>query len=787
MPHPHAARLRHARHLVGTAAFIAVGQAAAGAPVDSVWPVAGPDDTAAVAAAAYSGWYAAADTFEDSIEIRDVRKNLVRTITRIELQNLLPWMTLDGGADGPGALAWTATGRVLYILVHDDTTPGDGLGSDAVLKFDVPSGSLATFARLEAYQRGDLASRLAMVHHKGRLFVGTATGSPIVRVYNALANSAVGTLTTSFTLPSGLDVRGLTIDRDLNTLFMASDSGIWRASLASFPTISPTQIATGLDLRALAWADHFGGPSSRGLYILTGHNRDLNRIDFMTFAQAYSSIIGTPSTYRYLPQSNDLCATADGKLLVGADEDATLVRDDADTRLSFDAWMADEFQQNVSFARGLISPDGEPAGWVIDGDVIPANSRFHPATPDGAGWVLCSLVMNHQLTGDPTAAASIRSVLTRYAGLAPDNIRPLRSADGIYKHWIDPLTGNTEGTWPDEYATLSTMKIVMGAARAMQHFPDDPVIVRAASRIIFRTKNWDAYFQTSTDALAFKGAAGGGPDPFSFSRPFHEGIIFADQAGTYGGTTAQNEKTRWFNRALWPVGTFLTGRPITTANSNQFDSAFLSLYPALLSAPFRADPNWRTQVQNVRWSNAAWTDDNGPRFYTVFSAGTTRSDWGGYRADSLATHPGDLTTFTSLMALCAFGDTPEAVAAYAAYRKSGRQSFKTGASILYRRSDVDRTYLPDSAGLPDVTLGSLGLAELLQPGSIDAALAKPYPTIEMCPVDVNGDGLFDLEDAYRTAAAPTDVNGDGSANISDVRCMVQWDRRNEASATTVRP
>ena len=83
-------------------------------------------------------------------------------------------------------------------------------------------------------------------------------------------------------------------------------------------------------------------------------------------------------------------------------------------------------------------------------------------------------------------------------------------------------------------------------------------------------------------------------------------------------------------------------------------AAFISLYPLLLMSDYRASPDWQTQITNLRLSNAAWTDDNGPKFNTVFSAGTSRSDWyAGYHADSLGSHTGDVTTFPSLMALSA--------------------------------------------------------------------------------------------------------------------------------------
>ena len=164
----------------------------------------------------------------------------------------------------------------------------------------------------------------------------------------------------------------------------------------------------------------------RGLYILS-NAAGLGRIDWLTPAQAYAATTQAPAMYAIgSTEWHDLAATPHGRLLVGASEDAAEIRDSADSRLSFEQWVIDEFGQHVTFGRGLISPDGEPGGWVIDGDVPPGGTRFHPATPDGAGWVVLILLMNDYLTGDAQAQINVRSILNRYAGLAFDNIRPLR-------------------------------------------------------------------------------------------------------------------------------------------------------------------------------------------------------------------------------------------------------------------------------------------------------------------------------------------------------------------------
>lgn len=761
--------------------------AALAGPVVTSSPLSGGDDVAAVGASALAGYSALGDSFQDRVEVRDIRDAVVRTITRAEMQALCPWLSLDGGPDGPSGLAFTSSGKQLFILVHDDTIPGDGMGSDAVLRYDIATNALSLFARQELFNLGSAWPHLAAAHFRAILYVGNGTGQ--IKAY--LANSAIasGSLLATWTLPVAGEIHGLTVDRDTGTLFASTATGIYRTTLTNSFGSPPTWtlVATTTGIRGLAWADSYGLSSTRGLYILRETGPATSQIDFILSSNAYSVSPVTPVFYTSAATTwHSISARGDGLLLVGQDEDALTIRDNIDILLDYDGWMNNEFSQVVLLGRGLISPDGEPAGWVIDGDTIPTQPRFHPATPDAAGWVVFLLLTNDALNTDPLAQTQVRTVLTRYGGLATDNIKPSRTADGIFRHWIDPATGGVKGTWDPEYATLSTMKIVAAAARAMAYYPDDPQIAKAGSRIIFRSRDWDDYVRDSDDAMYFKGALAGGPDFSSATSPFHEGVIFVEQAAAYGGTISQDALAKWLNRGILPSASYLPGMPITGTANNVFAPTFISVYPALLTPAYRAAAAWQAQVFNIRWSNAAWTDDFGPRYSTVFSAGTTKSEWGGYHADHLGDHPGNLSTFTSLMGLCAFGDESPAAGAYHAYRRGARQTFRTGATILYRRSDVDRAYVPDSCGMPDVALGALALAEIIQPGTIDSILSLPYPEHELCPTDTNADTQFTHDDLYVSAQTPTDLNGDGLANASDVQCQVNWFRRHERALLTAR-
>ena len=768
------------------------------APVSVSWPVTTPANPACVAAAPFAGYYATGDTYQNQVDIRDVNGNLIHTIARADILALAPWLALDGGQDGPCALAFSPSGRSLYVSVESYTTPTDGLPSDVVLRYDIATSSLTLMARLELFNNGGAWPHLASVHNAGKLYVGTGFNGQVAiytateTSYGSFGSSTVGTWTLPGAGPSTA-VNGLTFDRDLGYVYAATNTGIYRAAIPASVSTAPswTNLATDTDIRGLAWGDHYGSAASqRGLYILTGDGAGGSRIDFIPVGAVgftnYTPLVYTTSTDLW----HSISFTADGKLLVGTSQGALMFSDSSDTRLSYNAWLADEFSQVLKWATSLvvtptnpISPG--PAGWVIDTDVTPGSTRFGPVTPDSAGWTTLLFLMDDYINHDPNALPTVRSILTRYAGLASDGIVPVRNADGITKHWLSPTTGNTYSGWTDEYATLSQQMIVVAAARAVQYYPDDVAIANAASRIIFRSTNWSAYFEATPSYMAFTALAGGGPNTSSWSRGYHEGIVFADQAGVYG---SQSISSYWFKRSNWPTGSFTNGFPVSTASVGQFDAAFLGLYPALLCQSYRNDVsalNWPANVTSLRWGNASWTDDNGAIYSTVFSAGTSPS---GYNADSLnpSNHPGNITTFPSLEALSAFGDPAPSLGAYAAYRKGARQPF-LGGSFLYRRPvAASSSYLPNSAGMPDVGLGALGLCQLLSPGAIDTVLAIPYPTVELCPKDVNGDGQIDNEDLYILAANPTDINGDGLANAGDRNCLRSWLRRHEASDITGR-
>lgn len=772
----------------------ACGATAIGQPVVSTWAVDGADDTASVAAAALAGWYATGDSFEDSVEIRRVDQSLVRTLDRARLLALAPWMSLNGGTDGVGAIAFSDSGRMLFIALHDDTTPSDGLGGDAILRYDTDTDTLTLFARLEITSAGFPWPHGSMVHYRGRLYVGTPGA---VRVYVADRDDTTGALLTSWPLGSGAMVTGLAIDRVNNLLFASANGQISRTPVLGAGTGTFTTVGAIANVRALAWSDQAlsnapggvggtGGSGQGGLYALEGTDTPgFGRVWFIPTSQSRGLAAYSPIAYISASVNwHDLAATADGSLLIGADEDAVRVRDASDSRLRYDQWVQDEFNQHIAFAKSLITPTfapGTPAGWVIDGDVIPGNTRFHPATPDAAAWTILALIAADEVNNDPLAKPLVRLILQRYSGRAPDGVVPRRSADGQFTHWIDPMTGQVKSGWPTELATMSTMLIATAATRAGVYYADDPEIVESARAIVCGVTSWDTYLTFPAAQMYLVGQLSGGPDFGSASSGLHEGLLYMDLAQQYGLQLADAVAGVWFDAGHWPGASYVAGRPVRSFGTGQFLPTFVHSYPLLTVGQYRDDPAWfgsaTSNSSNLRAAQAGWTDDNGVRFNTAFSAGTTLAAYGGYHADSLSDHPGDFAAFPSLIALSATREpaaqSHELVGAYAAYRAGARQSFLGGASLLWRRSNLAPTVtLPDGA-IPDMTHAALALGEALSPGLIDRAIARGYVRCG-CLADFDSNGGIDGGDlaaffaAFEAGEASADVDGNGGVDGGDL-------------------
>jgi hypothetical protein len=750
--------------------------AAVGQVVAEPWP-AGEDAVSVVGAAGatLSGWYASAASGSNFVDVRDVNGAQAVRISAAQMSALLPWMNFNTVADGPVAVALSDSGRLLFIAVRDTNSAPDGLPGDAILRYDTFTGDLRVFARVEIGGFNPLPLP-ALAHFRGRLYVGWGGA---VRVYRALANDLTGPLLATSTLGGAGDAVSIAVDRERAMIIAAAGANVSRAPVTGGALAFSALGAMDRPVRALAYSEHFGAPGQGGLFVTLAPADGQPTLYRATPAMAAALTSWNPAPVdAETIDLTSLSATADGALLgAGAALGAVRISESADTRMTYQEWMEDEFAQVLTLASALISADGAPAGWVTDADVQQGWQRFHPVTPDAALWAALLHMAEDAMRPEGPSRDVVLEILQRYAGQLPGPA-PSRTADGIYRHWIDPFTGGVKPGWDPEFATMSTMKIVLAAARARQRYAGDSEVRSAAEAIICDLSNWDAYFSPAGTAMFLKGNEGGGATGGTLSGGWHEGLLFAEQAGAYGGQRGQLAAWSWLTPSLWPTASYVSGQPVVTTSANNFSPAFITHYPLLTVPEFRASADWQTHTRNLAASHAAWMDDNGPRWYTVFSAGTTRADWGGYHADSLSNHPGDVSTFPSVMAFSAgawVNAEAHAVSGYHAYRTGARQTFLSGASVLYRRSNIDPGYMPNSAGLPDLAVGALALAGLLQPGLIDSVLAGGYPECDPCVADWNEDGGVDGSDVQAFFAdwetGNADVNEDGGTDGADVEAF----------------
>ncbi len=676
----------------------------------SVWPYAG-STADCTAAACYSGLYAISDRTTDTVEIRDIRHDLLYTVTSAQIQAEMGSSDISGNTYGPCALAFSASGRQLFISVC-------GQSNDAVLAFNTGTGILRMFKDALTLASSADNSALGLAHHKGELFVGTS-GGDILR-YRAEMNDMSGVLqdTVSFSGDDlGAEVVGITTDTYDQKLYIASPTRLYRLE----PTVSPsvlTEIASLTNISDIGYGRTYGGVSQGGLYVLQ-NNGDYRSLHFISTASLRTGGPVTSIAYHHTTDSvNDIAMTACGRIL-SAGMPPTMISDSTDMRMDFETWLQDEFDQYVLFAKTLCWPDGEPEGWVINSNKAAGLNRSHPASPDAANWVVLMLLMADEVNNDSEAQGMVRAILKRYAGVYPDGIAPVVTPDGHFYHWYNPDTGNL--AWGATTTSIySTMKPVCMAIRAKAYYPDDSEIAEAANKIIYGIDN-------SRDFVRDFGASAVAADDLGptattgIARPYQETCMWSEQAAASDPMCVGSYLDYWRYRANHPYDNTLSGESIIRANA----SGFWEMYDASVLKFYREDSEWQQEFKNFYALFAAWTDDNAPHYLTAFSAGVNPD---GYSADKFTNHPWTITSFGTVLGFGLNGNTVPVAGGYFAYRDGARQQMQasaayTGANTLTRYSNEDPSWIMNSLSPTDHQYGGYALGELLSPGSVGRAIA----------------------------------------------------------------
>ncbi|WP_234042050.1 Ig-like domain-containing protein [Persicirhabdus sediminis] len=674
----------------------------------------------AVAAAPYAGLYAHAERVSNSVVINDIDGNELARIDAAAMKQAAPWLDFSGDDYGPAGMAFTASGRQLFItLIGSPSSSNGGEPKDAILAYNHNLNELRLFAQVDLADELMYDIGVPVCHVGGELFVGTQDNQ--VLRYLAQMNDVEGTFVESINVAGANGVTGLTADIANDQLYVSTQTVLSRLDLTNDSELVAQTLMSCPTTKAITFARVFGAEGDEGLYLLQMNGdiqvvpmADLQAGGEITNQQVYEST-GTSL-------SIDISATACGRLML-ASTAPYIISAAADERMDFDSWLADEFNQYINLAKTLCWPDGEPEGWVIDAQVRDGRNRFHPPSTDTASWAVLMLMLADELNGDDDAEQLVEKILVRWAGLAADGIVAETTPDGEFHHWYDKDTGAPTWSGDDPFTNpFSTQKIVVAALRAGEYYSSNERIVAAVQSIIGRQKNKREYVFSRgmcgplADDLGPRNNGGWGPGV--------ENHGYAELMAALDPMTAHSFEYYWRDRENNQYDHYLADEPILHSGH----AAFIGMYPRQLMTVWRNDPLWKQDFSNTLASFNAWTDDNAPAYLTVFSAGVNTS---GYNADDLNRHPDTVSHFPALLGFSMLDqNTIPAVAAYMAYRDgrrqllSGSDAFPNGANIVTRYSNEVPSFVMGDIALPDSAFAMFGLAELLEPGVVDRVFAR---------------------------------------------------------------
>lgn len=659
-----------------------------------------------VAAAQYAGLYAAAT--DHTVQVSKIEESSLGTFIATNINGM----------------AFTASGRQLFVATPDSVTAynaGTGQTRDFVTGLTLGSG------------------KTGIAHFKGELFVGTA-GGDILR-YAAQLGDLTGTPNGTITV--GEPVRSIAVDIQDEMLYVASDDHLYRLN----PTNAAlSQIATVSNMVSITFGRTYGAAGQGGLVILQDHGTE-RQLHLVSTADLQAG--GPVSTTAYINTTDelkDIAATACGRILT-AEPVPEMITDAGDTRLDFMEWVADEFDQNVRFAKVLCWQDGGLPGMVQNTVTSFGKNRGVVASPDAAYWVVNQLLMSHHINGDLEAQGMVREILKRYATLDVNT-------DGQWYHWYDSTTG--ERTWGDvgpdaETSAYSTMKAVHMAIRAKEYFPYDSEIETAADTIIGALRNQRDYvrefgsFASPADNL---GPVLDGHRP----SPYQELHLYSELMAATEPMCENAYLDYWRFRENHTYDYTLPDEPIIKTKTG----GFWRMYDQATVGFCNTNEQWRQEFKNFDALYAGWTDDNAPEHLTAFSAGQvpdiSKPDPATsytYSSDKYTSHPGTVNSFGTVIGFGLHGNTVPVVGAYFAYRDGRRQLMEGSANygdpnLLTRISYDYPTWNMNNLSPTDHQYAGYALGELLKPGSIANTIALDTYIEPRWTTQTNGDHIVEF-------------------------------------------
>ena len=670
-----------------------------------------------VAVSPLAGVYATASRAQDVIEIRDIRQALLDTITAERIREAMPWADLSGETCGPCSLAFTGSGRQIFMGVcSGGGFAADGQPKDALLAYNLNTKQLRVFDRLLLDGAPKASVRYGLAHFKGELFAGSGNG---LHRYAAQRNTVSGDPIESLVPPDSPIVTGLAVDFADAKLYVSTPGRLYRADLKA-PRLSLGAPISSIDgIKAITFGRTYGPPETNGLYVLRNNGSQSTLLFAPTSRMRAGGSLDLTPYATFGSDLADIAATACGRMLL-ATASPCVMSDKRDRHLSFDAWVQDEFDQYVKAIKACCWPDGlVPEGFLVRKIVRSGEDRPLGPVADLSGWAIYMLLADYLVNRDPEAEDLIRLILQRHAGLHPDGKGGVRTIDGHFFRNYDQ-----SGDPVDENGSIyTTMKLLPAAYKAAEIFPNNADVLRCKEFL-------RATMKRSSDVLKANARLTWQSDDHGpiakNNRAWNETWIWADLAAAQDPIATRGYAQSLYDRNDIPRwDDWLKDEPVMKSDH----AAFIIFGGALILKHHRTG-GWLDLYRNYYACSMAAGDDMGAPFFTAFSAGHQPNS-PGYYADGPSDHPNDIIHFPAVCGLGMMGDRSPVGGAYMAYREGLRRKMEGSSrhpeiDMLTRWSMKDPSYVMPSIGIADFHFGIFGLAETLRPGVVESLAGEFY-------------------------------------------------------------
>ncbi|MGF1792224.1 hypothetical protein L4D21_16605 [Photobacterium profundum] len=684
--------------------------------IDS-WEFDGQGDHVAVAQ--FSGQYAVAESSRLQIEIRNIRQELLNQISVDDIVSLVPKMDLSHD-DTLCGMTFTPSGRFLYLAVCDNTAGEDG----AIIAFNTNTKTSTLLTKLALTKQGQNGKhRIGMGYFASQLYVGTANG--VYRIgadKNAAYEEQPSQAPQLISLPN--PVRDIAIDMAEGNVFLLAGDAVYR--MASDGN-QAREVYRQTDIAALSFSRVFGQESDGGLYFSRtlnngtasndGQEAQFNtEVYWVPVNEARSAGSYSPKPYlRTATEWSSFSLTPDGRLLF-SDGSPSILSDNADNRLDFDAWMKDELGNYVKAIKGLTASSlsgnfASPEGFLHR--KLEHNNPNTSPVADNVGWALFLLMIADQVDHDPEIEQYVELLIKRHAGLHEDGKGGEKSIDGYFVR-----NYNTDGSINEnnpQYQVYVSMKFLPAAIKAAEMYPNNDNIVNYA-------KYLKQVFQRSGDVVRAEQRITWDSDDFGPIRlnrlMSNESWLYGDIAAAQDPIATRNYGTFTYERENFNYDYELLDQPVIKSSH----SAFIIMGGPLILDHHFSGESWSEQNHNYYALTQSETDELGLSYFGGFSAGHSPNSNGSYYNDGPTDHPDDFIHFPAVKGFGQLGKTDAVVGAYMAYRDGRRQTMVSAgdrdANLLMRWSANMPNYDKMSVGIADFWYGAVGLAETLKPGVV---------------------------------------------------------------------